>query len=105
MITATATPRKNPSGSPQTSGISADGWMSGVREMRTRVGVVEWPVRADEVLGDVDEDGVEHDRRDHLVRPPVGLELPGQRGRQHAEDRADEQRERDVQRGRQPGEV
>ena len=32
MITAASTPKKNPSGSPQTSGISAEGWISGVRD-------------------------------------------------------------------------
>ena len=78
---------------PRPSGISADGWISGVREMRPGLGVVERPAGADEVLGHVDEDGVEHDRRDHLVRPPVGLEDAGERRRQHAEDPADEQGE------------
>ena len=70
---------------PRPSGpISADGWIAGVREIAPAVGVVERAAGPDEVLGHVDEDDVEHDRRDHLVGPAVGLEEAGERGRQHA---------------------
>ena len=104
MTTAAMAARNQPTGSPQMSGIFADSWIAGVREMAPPVVVVERTPRPDEVFGHVDEDGVEHDRRDHLVRPSVGLEVTGERRRQHAEDAADDEGERHVEHGREVGE-
>ncbi len=44
ITTAATTARKKPSGRPQTSGISADGWMSGVREMAPASGSWNGPL-------------------------------------------------------------
>ena len=48
---------------------------------------------AEEVDAHPEDDPVQHDRRDHLVRPDGGLEEPGDAGDQRARQRADHDRE------------
>ena len=101
MPIAASTPRKKPTGRSKISGISAVSRICGVREIAPAVGVVERAAGPDDPLRHAHQDGVEHDRGDHLVGAAVGLEDAGQRRRQHPEQPADEQHGRHVQRRRQ----
>ena len=65
------------------------------------VGVVERAPGADDPLGQADEDGVEHDRGDHLVGTPIGLEKAGEGGGHEPEQPADDDGQRHVDDPRQ----
>ena len=58
---------------------------------------------AQQIAGDLVRHEVEHDRGDHLVRPGRGLEPSRKRAPQRADDRADGERQRQVNEPRQAG--
>ncbi len=87
--------------------LAPDGGEDGAPAQRLGVGlaarlVLERPAQADQPPPDVDGDEVEHDRRDHLVRPAVGLQHAGDAAVEEAAERTGGDAEHPAERAADP---
>ncbi len=91
-----------PSGTVPTDGSSALSRIAGVRAT-ILPGERSFQGPSARIVGEVDRDEVEHNRRDHLVGAGVGLERARDSAPERAHGRAKQQRQRKVDGGWQPG--